>query len=356
MSFSTGFKEGMQNPCKIFIEFKPDEGKFKYWDKEQKENIEVSLEQFIILDDNLFTITGYSKELDTGVFSNEVRNVKNDVITVCYRPKKGTTRQELFKGTYENIKADVNNLVGRSGYTASVYILVPKCYIGGEGNEWVIANIKFVASSLNTWINFRNENRNKFSTNSVCFTGTTDKTKKAGKSTIEWTEPILELGKELNDNLKEIAKEEDIHLQEYLSEYLKADTPNDPLDQTPEFNPEDEDQTIPEDESKQEVKEEDKVTEEEPDQSWSNHDTDGWKEYKTRKGLLGDLSIKDLKGMQTILEDREQDGWEKSWVSCESYHMILRAIAEKHKEQKEQPKSGGNPFADDDEQSHQPPI
>lgn len=104
----------LTNPCKKFIEFKGGTGIFQYWDKESEKNIELEYPiQFIVLDE-LSTIKGYNKTTNSGVYSNEVRSIKNQTLHV--KTFKGNLE---LHGKYSDIKADILGMGGK--YCKSVY-------------------------------------------------------------------------------------------------------------------------------------------------------------------------------------------------------------------------------------------
>lgn len=325
----------MTNPCGYWIEYSGETGKFKYYKKGKEkgsgENIEVDMSNFIVLDTTLFTVSGFSKKLDTGVYSNECRDLDNGILKV---KSKGNL---LVEGTWKEIKDRVSALNG-PGYTKSVYILIPVSSLGEEGDEWVLANVKFKGSSLNAWIEFCNNGGNKsFGKYVTCVTGKNPK--KNGN--VNYFEPILEVGDEIPANYIEIAYDEDRELQKYLSEYLKlGDTVDHSQDN--EYNPEDENQEIVEGDGVVEVSEEDQQWEAEQhnEEPVINHgpepteepefDTDDWASYKPKSAeypVLGKCSLDQLKEMKETLEANDFTG---ELV----YHLIIRALAEKSKESK----------------------
>lgn len=129
----------LTNPATHFMEWKGGNGELSYWDKEKKEKVLVKLPlEFLVLD-QLSTITGYSKRDKNSYYSNEVRNVTKDELTVKVA---GTVREH---GLYKDL-TDVR--AKGASYTKSVYI----AYKVGE--DYTIGNIKMNGSALSSWIEF----------------------------------------------------------------------------------------------------------------------------------------------------------------------------------------------------------
>jgi len=132
--------EQIENPCTRYFEWSSDNKCFSYWDKINKVKALVKLPfRFIVLD-QLATVKGYDKAAKSSYWSNEVRNVKTDMLTV--RNKQG----EVISGLYENIIAS-RDLTG-ARFCKSVYI----CYF--EGKEMYVGNIAMVGTALGAWIDF----------------------------------------------------------------------------------------------------------------------------------------------------------------------------------------------------------
>jgi len=187
------------NPATRFFEWNGEKGLIKYYDKQEKKQIELELPfQFLVLD-CLSTITGFSDADNSGFWSNEVRDLKNEVLVV--RNKKG----KQFEGTYEQLQAA--NITGTK-YCQSVYIMFKN-----EVGEAEIGNIKMVGSSLSAWIEFRK--KAKIFDLAITITGTV----KGKKGKTEYYMPVFETSEPTtNDN--QIAIDMDKELQSYLKSYF----------------------------------------------------------------------------------------------------------------------------------------
>ena len=108
-----------QNPATRFIQFKGDSGKWSYFDKskgENGENVEIKLPIYFIILDELSTIKGWSDQYQSGIYSNEIHNLGEQLTVKTF---KGGA---MIKGWYQDIKNDVKALGGK--YTKSIYAML----------------------------------------------------------------------------------------------------------------------------------------------------------------------------------------------------------------------------------------
>lgn len=193
----------LTNPAEHFFEWRGGKGMLTWYDKEKQENIPVRMPfEFLVLDE-LSTITGYSKQNESGFWANEVRNVQNDEMYV--RTKKGP----FEAGLYGNL-AQTRAKGGK--YAKSIYIAHK------IGDNWVMGNFKASGSALSAWIEFtKTLSRGLLETGKVVM--------KRGKAqdapTGQFFAPEFEWV-ESTEEEDAIAKELDQELQIYLSKYLSA--------------------------------------------------------------------------------------------------------------------------------------
>lgn len=187
------------NPAKKFFEWQGSTGKIKAYNKELKENEFFDLPFTFIVLDRLTTITGYSDADQSGYWSNEIRSVKTEMLTV--RTKNGIVAEGFYK--------DLSFILNKgASYAQSVYI----GYM--EGGVLTIGNIKLTGSSIGTWIDFCKGK--KLYEIAVKITEATA----SKKGTTNFFIPTYVAASVSEDsNLKAI--ELDKELQEYLSEYFK---------------------------------------------------------------------------------------------------------------------------------------
>ena len=195
------------NPALRYLKVKS--GSVSYYDKESQENVTVPTPlEFIVLD-QLATIKGWSDQDESGFWSNEVRRIGADTLTV--RTSKGMKAQ----GIWRDIKADSN--VAGAKYTTSVYVATK----GRDGLE--INNISLTGAALKAWIEFTQKNR--VNTNKVILSGWSD----AKKGSVSYKVPVFE-AVPMGESEKYEAIELDKQLQAYLNEYFNY-TPDDGHDE-----------------------------------------------------------------------------------------------------------------------------
>ncbi len=185
------------NPAKLFIKVK--NGGLVYYDKEEQKDVSVPTPfQFIVLD-QLATIKGWSDQDESGYWSNEVRRVGSDTLSV--RTKKGLKEQGIWR--------DIKGSTGIAGakYHSSIYVAAK----GKDALE--IFNLSFTGAALNSWIEFTQKNR----VNSVKITLSDWADAKKGK--VEYKTPVF-TAEPMGDEEKAEAIELDKQLQAYLNEYF----------------------------------------------------------------------------------------------------------------------------------------
>lgn len=195
------------NPAQRFLKVKS--GAVSYYDKENQENVNVPTPlEFVVLD-QLATIKGWSDQDESGFWSNEVRSVGRDVLTV--RTSKGQKAQ----GVWKDIKGESS--IAGAKYHSSIYIATK----GRDGLE--INNLSLTGAALNAWIEFTQKNR--VNTNKVVLSGWSD----AKKGSVSYKVPVFE-AVPLDDATKDEAIKLDQQLQAYLNEYFNY-TPDDGHDE-----------------------------------------------------------------------------------------------------------------------------
>lgn len=191
----------IKNPANRFLEWK-GEGGFKYFDKsigDKGKNVDMPLPFTFLVLDCLSTIKGFSDADQSGYWSNEVRDLKTETLTV--RNKKGI----CAKGLYENVITD--RRINGAKYCQSVYI----GYL--DGQELAIGNIQLTGAALGAWIDFRRKNK--------VFEGAVKVAKmiECKKGATVYQTPVFEMIA-VKPETDEKAKELDKELQKYLSLYF----------------------------------------------------------------------------------------------------------------------------------------
>lgn len=194
------------SPSTKYIEWDSDNKQFKYYDKETKQNVAIKLPLTFLVLDTLAIIKGWSQESDSGIWSNEIKNIKTDILTVM--TKKGVEA----KGTYEQIKGKVSG----SKYCQSVYIAYP------ENKVWQIANIQMKGAALGSWIEFCSPDKKSGNKRPDLLNGAVSvKSTEEGKvGKIVFNKPVFSYVEKVPDEVQQKAIQFDKELQEYLSKYF----------------------------------------------------------------------------------------------------------------------------------------
>jgi hypothetical protein len=187
----------IKNPGTRFFQWSGSDGRVKFYDKETKENVFVDLPFTFLVLDKLVTITGYSDEDQSGIWSNEIRNTRFDELTV--RTKKGIVK----KGLYEEVKTVVG-----AKFAQSVYI----AFKDDSGNL-SIGNFKMSGCAVSAWI--------EFSKGKDIYSGAVKivSSEEGKKGATKFFSPVFELSK-VSDETNAAAEELDKQLQDYLRVYL----------------------------------------------------------------------------------------------------------------------------------------
>jgi hypothetical protein len=132
------------NPTTKFLEWKSSKKCFQYYNKEKKENIEVKLPISFIPIKNVSSVTGYSDQLNSGIWSNEVEQTGKESLTIfAAKYSKAEDKKKscvIAQGFYKDIKGDINSQGGK--FTAVLYSILNKELIKFE----------FSGCSLSAWI------------------------------------------------------------------------------------------------------------------------------------------------------------------------------------------------------------
>ena len=191
-------KTDITTPSKRFFQWSGSEGKIKYYDRETKENVFVELPFTFLVLDRLVTITGYSDEDQSGFWSNEIRSIQNETLTI--RTSKGIRQTGLY--------SEVKSIVGAK-FAQSVYI-----GFYDENKVLQIGNFKFAGSAVSSWIEF-SEGRDVES-GAIRIAGANAEKKGATK----YFSPVFEPVTNISEATEESAKELDRELQAYLTAYF----------------------------------------------------------------------------------------------------------------------------------------
>lgn len=195
------------NPAVRFLEWNSEKGQFKYYDRETKENVDVPLPiKFYVLDE-LTNIKGYSDKYQSGIWSNEVKNITTQKLKAVCKDKTGKIIT-LGEGFYQSIKDSLAVAGGK--YTRSLYVAMLN-----DKDEYEIVNLQLRGAAFSGWLDFCNEKRGSIMTDEI----TCADFKREKKGATKYTIPLFtsELASEEGN---EAAIALDVELQEYLTAYF----------------------------------------------------------------------------------------------------------------------------------------
>ncbi len=201
MSRSNPSENTNPNPATRWFEWNGEHGVVRYYDKETKKNVDVGSDFTFILLDQLGSVRGWHDASDSGIYSNEVKDTRQDVLVV--KAFKGGL---IAEGIYKDIKDRVNVVGGQ---------FVANCYIAfkSDGGTLAIGSLRLKGAALGAWMEFCKSHRADLYKKSIRIKGYTE----GKKGKVVFRTPNL--------SLKEIAPETDaaaIALDTTLQEFFAA--------------------------------------------------------------------------------------------------------------------------------------
>jgi len=194
------FAGGSKNPATKFLDWKSDQKGFSYYDKGLGKNVEVPLPFKFIFLDELSTVKGWNDASSSGIFSNEVKYLSKEPMTV-----KAFKGGEIAKGLYNEIKERVKNAGGH--YSKSIYIML---------EDGSLANIQLKGSATQQWGEFVKANRQSITRTWVNVKNATEN--KKGK--VVFSIPNFTIGADIEDLDARDADAKFDELEAYLKTYL----------------------------------------------------------------------------------------------------------------------------------------
>lgn len=213
--------ENAPNPATRWFEWHGERGVVTYYDKEKKASVDVPLPFVAIVLDQLSAVKGWDDSTKSGIYSNAVRDTREEVLTV--KSFKGGV---LAEGRYKDIKSEVSAAGGH--FESQIYI----AYKGPTG--LAIATLSFKGAALGAWMEFSRANRAAIQDDAIVIAGYTE----GQKGRVIFRVPTFTI-KKLSPETNAEAVKLDTKLQEWLDAYLKRNKQTAP--RAPE--PEDFDQT-----------------------------------------------------------------------------------------------------------------
>ena len=213
----SAFATPQSNPATKFIEWKSNDKCFNYYDKEAQKNVEIPLPfKFLVLDE-LHTIKGWNDASSSNIYSNEVKFISKEVMTV--KPFKGN---EIAKGYYKDIKDKVVAAGGH--YTKSIYVML---------EDGSLANISLKGSGVQKWGDFTQKTRNRLADEWV----TVAKAEDGKKGAVKFSTPSFSFANSISDEEANMADEAFNILESYLKTYLAKAEPTIVEEEEDDFEP-----------------------------------------------------------------------------------------------------------------------
>lgn len=222
MSLSSPVVDKAQNPTSKYLKFNSKEGKFAYFDKEQKEKVAIPLPYTFLILDSRVKITGWDDddgESGSAIWSNEVPTLNTPL-----RINNGS--RLLLEGLYSDIKPDI---IANKGMLFSNVLYVAEVDASTSSLTGDIHQITLTKSVLGAWMEFKKDAKIKKLEGSVITAeGVINKKKGSNKYCVP---KFAELNNPLSQDQMDIAVELDRSLQSYFDslenkqeETLKEDT------------------------------------------------------------------------------------------------------------------------------------
>jgi hypothetical protein len=194
------FAQPQSNPATKFIDWKSNEKCFSYYDKEEAKNVLIPLPFTFLVLDELHTIKGWNDATSSSIYSNEVKFISKEVMTV--KPFKGN---EIAKGIYKDIKEKIVAAGGH--YTKSIYIML---------EDGTLANIQLKGSAVQKWGDFSQKTKSRFADEWV----TVANVEEGKKGAVKFTTPLFSFQKSLTADECNLADTAFNTLETYLKAYL----------------------------------------------------------------------------------------------------------------------------------------
>ncbi len=213
------FAQPQSNPATKFIDWKSDDKKFSYYDKELKENVAIPLPFKFLTLDELHTVKGWSESCKSAIYANEVKFISKEVLTV--KPFKGN---EIAKGLYSDIKEKVK--AAGAHYVKSIYIML---------EDGSLANLQLKGTSCQAWGEFTQKTRSRLPDEWIIVEKAID----GKKGAVKYSTPEFKFEKSLSESESVMADDAFAILETYLKAYLVKAEPVLDIDNEPIENDED---------------------------------------------------------------------------------------------------------------------
>lgn len=204
MSRSNPSENGTPNPSTRWFEWNGEHGAIRYYDKDAKKSVDVALPFTFLLLDQLGSVRGWHDASESGVYSNEVKDTRQEVMVV--KAFKGGI---LAEGVYKDIKDRVNTLGG--SFNANCYLAYKN-----DAGELAIGCLRLKGAALGAWMEFSKANRSALTTKAIQIHAFTE----GKKGRIVFRVPVFR-AIDVTQETQQVAVGLDVELQAFLKSYLK---------------------------------------------------------------------------------------------------------------------------------------
>lgn len=202
------------HPCQRWIQWRGGDGLLSYWDKTRDggkgANVEVPMPFTFLVLDKLFVIKGFNDSAQSGITSNEVKDLATTPMTVRIFGKG-----VIAEGLYSEIKEKVMNKSVGGQFTVNLYVAFK-----GDNGKLQLGSVQFSGCSLGPWIDFEKKHKGAVWSQAVVVTGRGEMQKK-GK--VEFYPPTLALKPASPETDAEAKALDAMVLKPYLERYLARD-------------------------------------------------------------------------------------------------------------------------------------
>src|SRR4029434_2370289 len=209
MSRSIPQENELPNPAKRIYEWHGGEGHLKVFDKETKKTTALpdSFAFTFIPLDELGCVRGFDSRENKGIYSNEVKRTRKDILTV--KRDKGDT---VAEGIWRDIKVKVNS--GGGDFHIAVYLGYK-----AEDGSLQTGVLRLKGAALNAWIEFAKKHKAEIYKKAVVIHGFTE----GQNGAIKFKVPKFSL-KDIAETTEVDAQALDVMLQAYLHSYFTRAT------------------------------------------------------------------------------------------------------------------------------------
>jgi hypothetical protein len=210
------------NPAQRWFEWNGEKGHVRYYDKDEKKNVDVPLPFKFLLLDEVASVGGWHDASGSGIYSNAVRDTRTDLLVV--KSYKGGI---LAEGLYKDIKDHVTSKSIGGQFVANCYIAFKY-----DDGSLAIGCLRFKGSALGAWMEYRKQHRRDLYAKALEITGYDE----GKKGRIVFRVPTFE-ARDISDQTNAIAVELDKELQAWLADYFNRRT-SDRAEAPPQDEPE----------------------------------------------------------------------------------------------------------------------